>query len=99
MQASHGRIGVRHEVARMAQTLRGYGAPSAVSERLTRPAVRNDSVATHIDRASFAVLAGSAAGVCRRRSARPFPAMFELTTESMKLSFQQWVKILMVTLP
>jgi len=70
MQASHGRIGVRHEVDRMAQILRGYGAVSAVSERLTRPAVRNDSVATHIDRASFAVLAGSAAGVCRRRARR-----------------------------
>eukprot|EP00913_Durusdinium_trenchii_P034885 g32632.t1 len=70
MQAS-GRIGLRHEATLMAQTLRAHNPPTATAELLTRSAAAKSQGVAHAsynaERSGLAVLAGSAAGACRRR--------------------------------
>lgn len=93
-----GRIGVRHEVAWMAQTLRGYSAPVAAAERLTRSGLKSDAIpASNAERMGLAALATSAtsAGICRRRVGRRYntvataTATLEAPTEILRKDYQQ----------
>eukprot|EP00435_Cladocopium_sp_Y103_P074354 s181_g48.t1 len=95
MQASQGRIGVRHEVAWMAQALR---APVAAAERLTRTVsgLKSDAVpASNAERMGLAALATSA-GICRRRVGRRYntvataaTATLEAPAEILRKDYQQ----------